>query len=160
LGLALGGGGAAAIGGSGAAAAAGAAALTAVAVVGTAILVGEVIATIADHTNVLTTEDIAPIPTWHRKDDTSGEAGNGESCPVPRERLHSDEDLDDDSLDYWRGKSTDETIDSLEPGEEEALRVRPDGTIINGNHRAKVLEERGIDINSLPAEVIPKAPLE
>lgn len=29
------------------------------------------------------------------------------------------------------------------------ISVRPDGTILDGNHRLRVLQERGIDINSL-----------
>ena len=88
-GLALGSGGAAAIGGTGAAAAAGAAAVTAVAVVATAVLVGEAIATIADHTNVLTAEDIAPIKTAHLKKfrhEDQDEDWSGLEAPTCKER--------------------------------------------------------------------------
>ena len=46
-------------------------------------------------------------------------------------------------------------MESLKPGGPEALKVKPDGRILNGNTRIKVLEERGFDINSLPREVLP-----
>ena len=35
-------------------------------------------------------------------------------------------------------------------GNQEALTVKPDGTVMQGNTRTKVLEERGIGVNSLP----------
>jgi hypothetical protein len=37
----------------------------------------------------------------------------------------------------------------------ESLRVKPDGRIMNGNTRIKVLEERGYDTDSLPREPVP-----
>ncbi len=80
----------------------------------------------------------------------------GESPPTLR-RIHSDETLSSGSnrfsLDFHRGLSTDDIVRSLRPGADEALRIKPDGRIINGNTRIKVLEERGFDINSLPREV-------
>jgi len=54
------------------------------------------------------------------------------------------------SLSFWRAKSTEAIIKSLRPGEKQPLTARSDGRIYQGNTRAKVLEERGIDINSLP----------
>jgi hypothetical protein len=30
------------------------------------------------------------------------------------------------------------------------LTVKPDGTIMNGNHRIRVLRDRGVDVDSLP----------
>ena len=36
----------------------------------------------------------------------------------------------------------------------EALRARPDGTIMNGNHRIQVLRERGVDVDSLPPRTL------
>jgi hypothetical protein len=77
----------------------------------------------------------------------------------PLRRIHSDETLEAGSnrltLEYWRKQSTDDIVKSLQPWTPEALKVKPDGRIMNGNIRIKVLEERGIDINSLPREVIP-----
>lgn len=76
----------------------------------------------------------------------------------PLQRIHSDQTLQSGSarhaLDYWRKQSTDDIVRSLQPGNREALRVKPDGRIMNGNTRIKVLEERGFDINSLPRELI------
>lgn len=46
-------------------------------------------------------------------------------------------------------------MNSLQPGQPEALKVKFDGRIMNGNTRIKVLEERGFDMNSLPREVLP-----
>jgi hypothetical protein len=58
------------------------------------------------------------------------------------------------ALEYWRKQSTDDIIRSLAPGSREALRVKPDGRIMNGNTRIKVLEERGFDVNRLPREIV------
>jgi hypothetical protein len=59
------------------------------------------------------------------------------------------------ALAYWRRQSTEDIVESLKPGGPEALQVKPDGRILNGNIPIKVLEERGFDINSLPREVLP-----
>jgi hypothetical protein len=58
-------------------------------------------------------------------------------------------------LEYWRQQATEDIVESLKSGGPEALKVKPDGRILNGNTRIKVLEERGFDINSLPREVLP-----
>ena len=80
--------------------------------------------------------------------------------PPPIRRMHPDTTYErdrvaKDSLDYWRKQPTDKIIDSLKPGGDESLRVRPDGTIVQGNTRTKILQERGVDINSLPRESAP-----
>jgi ParB-like chromosome segregation protein Spo0J len=46
--------------------------------------------------------------------------------------------------------STQELIDSMQPGQPGALKVRPDGTVVDGHHRLKILHDRGIDIHALP----------
>ena len=51
--------------------------------------------------------------------------------------------------------STQELIDSLQPGQPGALKVRPDGMVIDGHHRLKILYDRGIDIDALPREILP-----
>ena len=58
------------------------------------------------------------------------------------------------AMEYWRKQSTDDIVESLQPGNREALKVKPDGRIMDGNTRVKVLEERGFDINTLPREVL------
>jgi hypothetical protein len=59
------------------------------------------------------------------------------------------------SLDYHRRRSTDEIVNSLRPGAVEPLIVKPDGSIVQGNTRIKVLEERGYPVNDLPREPLP-----
>jgi hypothetical protein len=56
-------------------------------------------------------------------------------------------------LEGFRKMSTDAIIRSLEPGTVEPLRVRRDGTVMQGNHRISVLIERGINVNALPREL-------
>jgi hypothetical protein len=48
--------------------------------------------------------------------------------------------------------NTDDIIESLRLGHVESLRVKENGTIMNGNHRVRDLEERGVNINQLPRE--------
>ena len=40
------------------------------------------------------------------------------------------------------------------PGQSGSLKARPDGTVLDGHHRLKILRERGIDIDALPREII------
>jgi RHS repeat-associated protein len=68
-------------------------------------------------------------------------------------------DVDERNLIEIRKMNTDEIIRSLQPGQPESLKARPDGTILNGHHRIKVLQERGVNVNTLPREVIPKVPM-
>jgi hypothetical protein len=79
----------------------------------------------------------------------------GEQRP-PLRRIHTDETLVTGasrfSLTYWRKRKTQEIVESLRPGKQEALRVKSDGRIINGNVRVKVLEERGFDVDRLERE--------
>ncbi|HYR77010.1 MAG TPA: hypothetical protein VEM96_14315 [Pyrinomonadaceae bacterium] len=48
-------------------------------------------------------------------------------------------------------------MNSLKAGQSCSLKARPDGTLIEGHHRIKVLRERGIDVDSLPREIVPKS---
>jgi hypothetical protein len=77
----------------------------------------------------------------------------------PLRRIHSDRTLETGTghiaLEYWRQQPTIAIVQSLQPGNIEALKVKPDGRTMNGNTRIKVLEERGVDVNSLPREVLP-----
>jgi hypothetical protein len=77
----------------------------------------------------------------------------------PLRRIHLDYTLEAGSnrvaLEYWRKQPTEDIVNSLQPGQPEALKVKSDGRIMNGNMRIKVLEERGFDVNSLPREVLP-----
>ena len=81
------------------------------------------------------------------------------STTPPLRRIHeSVYELDPDarkSLEYQRTRSTDAIVDSLLPipGGSEHLIVKPDGRVVQGNTRIKVLEERGYPVNDLPREV-------
>ena len=76
----------------------------------------------------------------------------------PLQRIHADATYQSGSaklaLEHWRKQSTADIVRTLAPGNREALRVKPDGRIMNGNTRIKVLEERGYDVNSLPREIV------
>ena len=50
----------------------------------------------------------------------------------------------------------DRLIESLHPGQPAALKARPDGTVLEGHHRLAVLRERGVDIDTLPRELVPQ----
>ncbi|RYJ22027.1 Rhs-family protein [Streptomyces sp. L-9-10] len=77
---------------------------------------------------------------------------NSGLCDPPLKSLHPDSSLDKSSLDFWGKQDTEDILFSLRPGAKEALRVKPDGTIANGNTRIKVLRDRGYDVDSLPRE--------
>ncbi len=77
--------------------------------------------------------------------------------PPPLRRIHPDSTYESDpqakrSLEHWRNQPTTEIIQSLKPGLSESLKVKPDGAIVNGNTRIKVLQERGLDVNALARE--------
>jgi len=79
------------------------------------------------------------------------------SSQPPLRRFHSDQTLQSGSarfaVDYWRRQPTDDILRSVRLGSVEALRVKPDGRIMNGNTRVKVVEESGFDVNALPREI-------
>lgn len=72
---------------------------------------------------------------------------------APLMRIHSDLTItvgNSASYDYWKGKSTEEIIESLKEGSKYGeLTVYENGRVANGNTRIKILEERGIDVNKL-----------
>lgn len=68
----------------------------------------------------------------------------------PLQPLHADETLIPLKLEQFRKVTTEDLIKSLAPGRSGALKVRPDGTMLDGHHRIKVLRERSIDVDALP----------
>ena len=70
--------------------------------------------------------------------------------------LHPDSSLSPAKLDQYARASTQELIESLRPGQAGSLKVRPDGTMVDGHHRIKILRERGVNVDSLPREIITK----
>ncbi|OWA20887.1 hypothetical protein B9W61_25825 [Streptomyces sp. CS057] len=77
---------------------------------------------------------------------------NSGQCDPPLQPLHPNSSLDKSSLDFWGRQDTEDILFSLRPGAREALRVKPDGTVANGNTRIKILRDRGYDVESLPRE--------
>jgi hypothetical protein len=67
--------------------------------------------------------------------------------------LHSQENLIELKLEYFRRLTTEDLIKSLKQEQEGALKTKTDGTMMDGHHRIKVLIERGIDVNKLPREI-------
>lgn len=58
-----------------------------------------------------------------------------------------------------KGRPHDEYSASLAPGQPGSLKVRDDGTILDGHHRVEVLRQRGLDVDQLPREVLLKKDL-
>jgi hypothetical protein len=80
--------------------------------------------------------------------------GDEMSWKVPLKSLHSEDSLSQPKLATFRKLSTEELIGSLCPGKLGALKVKPDGTIMDGHHRVYVLRERGVDVDGLPREFL------
>jgi ParB-like chromosome segregation protein Spo0J len=72
----------------------------------------------------------------------------------PLKPLHPDSSLSRAKLENYGKASTQQLINSLKPGQAGALKVRPDGTLVDGHHRIKILRDRGVDVDSLPREII------
>ena len=68
--------------------------------------------------------------------------------------LHPDSSLSQPKLQQYEKLTTEELIASLVPGQPGALKVRRDGTLMDGHHRIKILRDRGIDVDALPREII------
>ena len=81
---------------------------------------------------------------------------NKQANQPPLKQLHSDDTLNPVKLDKFRRVSNEELIDSLRPGRDGALRTRPDGTVLEGHHRLKILRERGVIVDDLQREIIKK----
>jgi hypothetical protein len=82
---------------------------------------------------------------------------NGQSRPRLR-RLHSDATIlqsNQSSYLYWSSRNTGEITQSLLPGMKEPLMAKRDGTVMQGNTRLLILEQRGVDIHSLPRVPFP-----
>ena len=73
---------------------------------------------------------------------------------TPLKPLHSS--LIESKLNVFHGMSTDDVKKSLVPGQPHCLKARPDGTMLDGHHRVHVLRSRGVDVDSLPREIVRK----
>lgn len=74
----------------------------------------------------------------------------------PLKSLHSDISLSQAKIGQLDKLTDQEIMDSLKPGQPGSLKVRPDGMIIDGHHRIKILRDRGFAVDALPREIIPK----
>jgi hypothetical protein len=75
--------------------------------------------------------------------------------PAPLRPLHPERLLSLPKLAAFRKLTTLELLESLVPGQIGSLKVRVDGTIMDGHHRVFVLREREIDVEVLPREEWP-----
>jgi ParB-like chromosome segregation protein Spo0J len=74
--------------------------------------------------------------------------------PPKLKSLHAEGHLSLPKLATFRKLTTEELIESLRPGAVGALKVRPDGTVLDGHHRVCILRERGVDVDLLPREIL------
>jgi hypothetical protein len=74
----------------------------------------------------------------------------------PLKFLHEESSLNEVKLNQFRKLTTDQILTSLAPNRPSSLKARPDGTLIEGNHRIKILRERGVNVDVLPREIVPK----
>ena len=77
----------------------------------------------------------------------------------PLQPLHRTTLLNRTKLNLYARLTTTELLQSLVPGQPGSLKVRDDGTILDGHHRIEVLRLRGIDVDQLPREVLLKKDL-
>jgi hypothetical protein len=77
----------------------------------------------------------------------------------PLKPLHPDASLSPAKLREMKQWSTAELVLSLSPGQRDCLKTRPDGTILDGNHRIWILRHRGVDVDALPREIVEKGNL-
>jgi HAD superfamily hydrolase (TIGR01509 family) len=71
--------------------------------------------------------------------------------------LHKSEALNRVKLDVFDKWSDEALVHSLSPGQRDSLKARADGTLLDGHHRLQVLRLRGVDVESLPREIVDKA---
>ena len=80
--------------------------------------------------------------------------------PLPPLRpLHPDSFLIALKLEEMGRAQTDDLVESLRPGQKDALKAREDGTILDGHHRIAVLRARGFNVDSLPREIVARTDL-
>lgn len=74
----------------------------------------------------------------------------------PLKPLHPDTAIDPVKLAKFGRLSTEAILNSLSPGQEGCLKTREDRTILDGHHRICELRKRGIIVDDLPRDIIPK----
>ncbi len=74
----------------------------------------------------------------------------------PLQSLHLVGSLNPAKLAKLERLSTEVLLASLLPGQENCLKTRPEGTILDGHHRIHILRQRGVDVDDLAREVVVK----
>jgi hypothetical protein len=74
----------------------------------------------------------------------------------PLKSLHSESFLNPAKLAQYDRLTTEVLLASLALEEKGCLKTRPDGTILDGHHRIHILRMRGIEVDTLPREVLEK----
>ena len=77
----------------------------------------------------------------------------------PLQSLHHTTVLNRTKLNLYARLTTAELLQSLAPGQPGSLKVRSDGTILDGHHRVEILRERGVNVNELAREILSKSDL-
>lgn len=72
----------------------------------------------------------------------------------PLKPLHPDSSLSPAKLVQLARVPTEILQHSLLPGQEHSLKTRPDGTVLEGHHRIRILKSRGVNVDALPREII------
>ena len=81
------------------------------------------------------------------------------AAPPPLKVLHPEDSLVSSKLAQLDRLSTEALVQSLTPGQRDCLKTRPDGTIIDGNHRIHILRKRGVNVDAFPREIVWKGDL-
>jgi hypothetical protein len=72
----------------------------------------------------------------------------------PLTPLHEFALLSASKLSIFERLDTETLKQSLAPNQEHCLKARPDGTMLDGHHRIRVLRMRKVDVDALPREII------
>jgi len=73
----------------------------------------------------------------------------------PLKPLHSSASLSPVKLAELGRLSREAIKQTLLPGGTHSLKARSDGTLLEVHHRIRILRNRGIDVDSMPREIIP-----
>ncbi len=72
----------------------------------------------------------------------------------PLKSLHSEGSLNAAKLTQLNRLTTEALLLSLAIEDKGCLKTRPDGTILDGHHRIHILRMRGVNVDSLPREIV------
>src|SRR5258708_6494754 len=79
--------------------------------------------------------------------------------PPKLRSLHQPSSLSHAKLNEFDRLTTEPLVRSLQPGEKGSLKVRHDGTILDGHHRVHILRRRGVDVDILSREIMEQSDL-